>query len=428
MTAVRQRWGLAQRAAQPASAGLGMPLSMTNPVLSGILVTPNTAMQFTAVFAAINVIATDTACLPLCVYRTRKSGGRDRIYDHPVHNLLNVSPDGETTAVRYRQAMMGHVLGWGNGYREVVFDGSGRPDALKLMAPTTRPWRSDAGRLWYEPAPSQDSLPPRRVLHLAGLGYDGLVGYSPVAMARQAIGLGIAAEEFGAALFGNGSQPRGYLKTPKKLSAEAAQRLRERFENIHQGTKNAHRLAVLEEGLEWQNSTISPDDAQFLATRQFQVIEVCRMFRLPPHKIADLANAHLSNIEESNIDYLTTTLMPWLEQIEQEVNLKLFTELERQQGYFVKHDMSAFLRGDMKSRAEWLKTLASLGVLSINQMCEIEGLNPVSPEEGGDKRLVPLNMTTLEEAGEPANVPESQEPDEPPDPTNEVEEEANEQY
>ena len=413
MSRTRQRWGVQTRAAQPASAGLGMPLSMTAPVLSGVLVTPNTALQFTAVFAAINVIATDTACLPLCVYRTRKSGGRDRIYDHPVHGLLNVSPDGETTAVRWRQALMGHVLGWGNGYREIIFDGSGKPSELRLLPPITRPWRSDAGRLWYEPAPNAESLAPRRVLHLAGLGYDGLVGYSPVAMARQAIGLGIAAEEFGAALFGNGSQPKGYLKTPKKLSLEAAQRLRDRFENVHQGTKNAHRIAVLEEGLEWQNSTINPDDAQFLATRQFQVIEVCRMFRLPPHKIADLNNAHLSNIEESNIDYLTTTLMPWLEQIEQEVNLKLFTEQERSQGYFVKHDMSAFLRGDMKSRAEWLKTLASLGVLSINQMCEIEGLNPVPAAEGGDKRLVPLNMTTLEEAGEDPTIPENQEPDEP---------------
>ena len=120
--------------------------------------------------------------------------------------------------------------------------------------------------------------------------------------------------------------------------------------------------------------------------------------------------------------------MPWLEQIEQEVNLKLFTEKERAQGYFVKHDMSAFLRGDMKSRAEWLKTLAGLGVLSINQMCEIEGLNPVPADQGGDKRLVPLNMTTLEEAGEPQDVPESQEPNEPPDPTNEGEEDADEQY
>lgn len=372
--------------------------------LSGVPITERSALTLTAAFACINVIATDVSALPLRVYRRRKGGGRDEATDHPATPLLRWSPDGETTTMRARQAWMGHALGWGNGYQEIERDGAGRPAGLHRLDPSAiRPKRRKRdGRLYYE-LDSGGTLRPENVLHLAGLGYDGLSGYSPVRLARQAIGLGLAAETFGAALFGNGSTPRGVLEHPKSLTKEAAERLREGFERIHGGPYNAHRVAVLEEGMKWNPTSINPDDAQFLATRQFQVIEVARIYRVPPHKIGDYSQSHLANIEASNLDYLMTTLMPWCEAQEQEMNLKLLTAAERASGYYIEHALAAILRGDMRARAEFYTKLRDLGVLTPNLICEFENLNPIGPD--GDIRLVPLNMTTLENAGRAIEPP-----------------------
>jgi HK97 family phage portal protein len=279
-----------------------------------------------------------------------------------------------------------------------VRDGSGETVGLRGLDPAeTEPRRRQGDRQLYYRIETGETLAPENVLHLAGLGFDGLCGYSPVKMARQAIGLALAAETYGAALFGNSSTPRGFLKSPKKLSKEAAQRMREGIERVHAGPLNAHRLAVLEEGTDWIQTSMSPEDAQFLATRAFQVLEIARIYRLPPHKIGDYSQSHLANIEASNLDYLTTTLMPWCEAMEQECNLKLLTTQDRANGYYFEHALTALLRGDMASRAEFYTKLRDLGVLTPNMICAFENLNPIGPE--GDIRLVPLNMTTLDKAG-----------------------------
>jgi HK97 family phage portal protein len=222
----------------------------------------------------------------------------------------------------------------------------------------------------------------------------------------------MATERFGASFFANGSRPSGVLKIPNVLKKEAADRLRLSWEALQTGSQNTGRTAVLEGGAEWQSITIPPEDAQFLATRQFQVVEVARLYSLPPHKIGDYSQSHLANIEASNLDYMTTTLMPWCKAIEQELNLKLFTPEERAAGYYIEHNMAAFLRGDMKSRAEFYTKLRDLGVFSPNDICERENINPIGPE--GDIRLVPVNMQTLERAGEePEDEPEDDMEDEP---------------
>ena len=199
------------------------------------------------------------------------------------------------------------------------------------------------------------------------------MGYSPVTLSRQAIGLGIAAEEFGASLFGNGSIPKGVIKTAKRLTPEAAANLRRSWEVMHQGTKSANGTAVLEEGMTWESITIPPEDAQFLATRQFQVLEIARIYRLPPHKLGDFSRATFSNIEETNLDYLMTSLMPWLIQVEQEWGRKLLTREDRRAGYFLKHDMSALLRGNMQARADYYTKLQATGALSPNQIASMGG-------------------------------------------------------
>jgi HK97 family phage portal protein len=392
--------------------------------LSGVSVDPDKALGLTAAYAAINVIASDVAMLPLKVYQKQAGGGRAVAAMHPVNVLLGTSPDGETTSMRWRQAALGHVLGWGNGYAEIIFDGDGYPVRLPLMDPSgTRPERRPADRqIVYRNGDRAELIPAYRVLHFAGLGFDGLSGYSPVAKAREAIALGLAAEAFGAGLFGNGSRPSGVLTTPQKLDEKAVKNLRTSWEQLHRGPENAGRVAILEQGLDWKSITINPEDAQFLATRQFQVVEVARLFRLPPHKIGDYTQSHLANIEAANLDYLTTTIAPWCESIEQELNRKLFTSGERAAGLYVEHDMRAFMRGDMKARAEYFTKMRDLGVFTPNLISEWENLDPIGPE--GDIRLVPLNMTTLANAGKPTEpaapggLTDEPDDDEPDDETN----------
>lgn len=402
--------------------GALVPSLMTR---SGLSVTPDTALALAGVYAAINVISTDIACLPLKLYRKRSNGGRDLITDHPLADLLTTSPDGETTSMRWRQANMGHALGWGNGYAEVVFDGDGYPSGLYLLdANTTYPERRPQDKVLFYRT-KDGTLPPRRVLHVAGLGFDGLKGYSPITKAREAISLGLAAEAFGSSFFGNSARPSGLLKHPGKLKADALNNLRDSWAAMQTGTGNTGKPAILEEGMEWVQLTIPPEDAQFLATRKFQLEEIARLYRVPLHKLANLDNAHLANIEASNLDYLTTTLAPWCRQVEQEFSLKLLTRDERRQGYYIEHAMQALLRGDMAARSQFYTSMWNLGALSPNEIRDLENLNPV---DGGDQHFVQLNMQTLENASKPQPAPmPTPDPAPAPDPADPVEPDADDE-
>jgi HK97 family phage portal protein len=386
---------------------------------AGVQVNPETALSLTVVFACINVIATDVSALPLKVYRRKRDGSRMEVRDHPLVDLLAVSPDDETTSMRWRQAMLGHVLGWGNSYAEIERDNGGRVMGLHLLSPhDVKPERvAQNGRLYYR-YKGEKTIPRERMLHVAGLGFDGLKGYSPVEMARQAIGLAIAAERTGGALYGNGAMPKGVLEIPGALKDEnAVNRLRSNWNAIHQGSDNAGSIAILEGGAKFTPTSINPEDAQFIATRKFQVEEICRLYRVPQNKVQAMDNAHLANIESSNLDYLMTTLTPWCEAMEQSMNFRLLTADERAAGYFIEHQTKALLRGDMRARAEYLTKMRDLGALSVNDICAEEGINPIGPD--GDIRLVPLNMVSLEMAGKkpeppaPAPPPTTSDPVEP---------------
>jgi HK97 family phage portal protein len=373
--------------------------SLTTPVLSGVVVTPQTALTFTAVYSAINVISTDVAKLPFGVVKTTAKGATKPALSDPRHRLLSVKPNPEMNAMRYRQMQMGHVLGWGNHYSEIIFDGAGMPKELWPLHPgNTRPMRTAPGKaLYYEDVNTGKTWLPEQILHIAGLGFDGIQGYSPITMARQAVGLGMGAEQFGAALFGNGARPGGFLKTRKQLTELAAKRLRESFDRVHQGTSNAHRVAILEEGMEWEESQISPESAQFLATRQFQVLEIARIFNLPPHKIGDYSESHRSNVEEANLDYLSSTLQGWLEAIEAEYESKLLFDDEQGRFHF-RHDMTALMRGNMTARAAYYKTLFSVAAITPNQIAALEGLPP-SKEPRADSAYLQAQFVPIEDAG-----------------------------
>lgn len=381
-----------------------------SPVTSGILVTPATAMNFTAVFSAVNTIATDVACLPLGVFRREGLNSRVPAPDVPAARILAGSPDpeGEGNAFRFRQAILGHVLLWGNGYAEIKRDGRGAPIGLYLLNPaTTKPRRDDwTGRLYYHLIDVDKKLAPENVIHIAGLGFDGIAGFSVVHFCRGGVGLGIATENFGGSFFGNGATPSGVLKTPRRLSPLARQNLRESIYQVHQGSMNANHLMILEEGLDYAPRTMPLEDAQFLATRQFQVVEVARMFRLPPHKLMDYSQAHLSNIEESNRNYEETTLLGWAMAAEAELDEKLLLSDERKRGLFWHHNFARLNRANTAARTAYYQVMRNTGAMSADDIRVAEGMNPIGPERGGDIHAIQGQYVPLEQLGSaPAPTP-----------------------
>ncbi len=392
LSALRSYWQGPWQSRDPL---LGPPL-WGPPASSGIFISESTALNYSAVWAAVQLIAGAVASLPLILYRRLPDGGKERFVTHPTYRVLHDHFNPEMSSMVARETMMSHVLLWGNAYAEIQRDAGRRPMALWPLPPhRVRPFRDPRTReLRYEVTSdigARTILFPDEILHVPGLGFDGIVGYSIVAKAREAIGLGLATERFGSNFFGAGSQAGGVVEHPGRLSQEAAKRIKESIEAEHQGLTKAHRVMVLEEGMHWKRTTFPPDDAQFLETRKFQVVEVARWFNLPPHKLRDLERATFSNIEQQQIDFVTDTLRPWLIRFEQELNFKLIAPLESRI-QFVEHLVDALLRGDTESRYRAYFTGRQGGWLSVNEIRARENLNPVP---GGDELLKPLNMTPL---------------------------------
>lgn len=390
-----------------ARAIIGEELWWAPTLQAGVAVTPAMALRLSAYLSTINVLATDVAVLPIDVCRRLPGGGRAEATDHPVYRLLRRSPDGITTPLRWKQALMGHACQFGNGYAEIQRTGRGAPYALHLLHPEdTHPVRDPAtGAVRYDVDNGRRSLPPASVLHVAGFGYDGLKGHDFTRLLAQALGLGIAAETSAANFFANGSEPGGVIEMPKRLSDDAAERFLSQWEARHGGPGRRHRTAVLEEGASWKPTSTDPEKAQLLDTRKFQVNDIARPWRVPPHKNGDFSQAHLANIEASNLDYLMTALMGWLTTIEQEFTLKLFSEMEWAQGYYVAHDTHALLRGDVLSRYQSYEVALRNGWMSRNDVRRRENQDPIPPGEGGDAYTVQAQMIPLSEIGKTPVAP-----------------------
>lgn len=388
---------------------------------SGVVVTEATALQIAAVWACVRVIAESLAMLPADVIE--KAGGRRRqLDDHPVHWLLNMSADGEVNAYQFRETLFAHALLWPGGYAEIERDMGGRPYALHLITPDRcRAKRNEAGELGYEVRQAEGRLlwlPARDVLHLRGPSWEGTDAYPLVQLARQSLGLTAAMEVFGASFFGNGAQLGTRYTTDATLTPEQIAKLREQIEKIHGGAANAFKAAILHSGLKVMETTMPLREAQFLEARSFQVLEVARWFRVPPHLLADLARATHSNVEQEQLAFVTHCLQPWARRFEAEANVKLFgrNQQGRQQ---VRLNFGALLRGDMKTRAETLQIMRRNGVLSGNEWRELEDRNPIG--EDGEVYIVEANMTTIEQiedppepAAAPAPAPEPE--DDTPEP------------
>jgi len=366
---------------------------------SGKTVNERTAMQTTAVYACVRILAETIASLPLNVYRSTDNG-KEKATDHQLYYLLHDEPNPEMTSFVFRETLMSHLLLWGNAYAQIIRDGRGKVLALYPLLPDRMTVdRTTDGQLYYEYR--KDSgyviLRPEDILHIPGLGFDGLVGYSPIAMAKNAIGMAIATEEYGGKFFANGASPGGVLEHPGVVKDPA--RIRESWNAVYQGSGNAHRIAVLEEGMKFQPIGIPPEQAQFLETRKFQTEEICRIFRVPPHLVANLDKATFSNIEHQSISFVVHTIRPWLVRLEQGMNKALLSQSEKGR-YFVGFVVDGLLRGDYASRMQGYAIGIQNGFLSPNDVRTLENMNTI---EHGDIYAMNGNMLKLEDVGAYAN-------------------------
>ena len=374
---------------------------------SGKTVNERTAMQTTAVYACVRILAEAVASLPLSVYQTTGLG-KEKAINHNLYHLLHDEPNSEMTSFVFRETLMSHLLLWGNAYAQIIRDQNGRVLALYPLLPNKMSVNRDSrGNIYYVYTRDSDEAPSltgygefylsdHEVLHIPGLGFDGLIGYSPVAMAKNAIGMSLATEEYGASFFANGATPGGVLEHPGIV--KDPQRIRESWNSVYQGTKNAHKVAVLEEGMKYQSIGISPEQAQFLETRKFQINEIARIFRVPPHMVGDLEKSSFSNIEQQSLEFVKYTLDPWVTRWEQTMQKVLLLPGEKSQ-YSIKFNVDGLLRGDYQSRMNGYAIARQNGWMSANDIRELENMNLISPEEGGDIYMVNGNMLKLKDVG-----------------------------
>ena len=374
---------------------------------AGKSVTERSAMQMTAVYACVRILSEAIAGLPLHLYRYTNTGSKEKAINHPLYLLLHDEPNPEMSAFVFRETLMTHLLLWGNAYAQIIRNGKGEVIALYPLMPNKMTVdRDQNGQLYYSYLHSTDEadtmkgstviLSPQDVLHIPGLGFDGLVGYSPIAMAKNAIGLAIATEEFGAKFFANGAAPSGVLEHPSTIKDPA--KVREAWQSQFGGSSNSGKIAVLEEGMKYTPISISPEQAQFLETRKFQINEIARIFRVPPHMLADLEKSSFSNIEQQSLEFVKYTLDPWVIRWEQSLARTLFTPDEKKE-YFFKFNVDGLLRGDYASRMSGYATARQNGWMSANDIRELENLDRIPAEEGGDLYLINGSMLPMASAG-----------------------------
>ena len=405
---ILERLGLKRQRGEPENKYEGNDFSLLfGRTTSGKTVNERTALQTTAVYACVRILSETIASLPLHVYRYTE-GGKAKDTEHVLYTLLHDEPNPDMTSFVFRETLMSHLLIWGNAYSQILRDRSGQVIGLYPLLPDQMSvHRSEKGKLYYvynryeEDNPNFQEkgsivLSQEEVLHIPGLGFDGLIGYSPIALAKNAVGMTLACEEYGASFFSNGANPGGVLEHPGILKDPG--KVRDSWNAVYQGTRNAHKVAVLEEGMSYKQIGIPPEEAQFLETRKFQINEIARLFRIPPHMVGDLEKSSFSNIEQQSLEFVKYTLDPWVVRFEQALKKSLLLP-EEKKTHFIKFNVDGLLRGDYQSRMNGYAIGRQNGWLSTNDIRKLEELNPIPSEEGGDLYLINGNMTKLKDAG-----------------------------
>ncbi|MGY2133645.1 phage portal protein [Hymenobacter sp. HD11105] len=361
---------------------------LTAATSSGIAVNENSAVTLSAVWACIRVIAESVAQLPLFVLEDTGKGGKRKAIEHPAYRLLQKKPNPRQTAFNFREIMIATCCLWGNAYAIIEFDALLRPIGLHWVHPRNVTVIEYLGELYYQILGEAKPRHSYEMLHVAGLGFNGVTGRSVLSVMRDNFGLGLSAQQYGSNFYNNGANVGGAIEHPNKLSKEALEKLRAQFNSQYSGLKNSHSTVILDEGMKYNRIGMPPADAQFLQTRDVQDIHIARGFRVPQHKIGILTRSTNNNIEHQGLEFVTDTIGPWLERFEQEVECKLLRE-DQKLTYSIKHNTTALLRGDVAARGQFYKDLFQAGVLSPNDICDMEDIDHV-PD--GDRRYVPLNM------------------------------------
>lgn len=367
---------------------------------SGVQITEHSAINIPTVYACVRVLAESMACMPLIVY-ARGEKGKSEAENHPLYHILHDEPNKEMTSFTYRETMIAHLSLWGNSYSEIQYNYAGQPCALWPLRPDWMNVGRDAqGILVYtftSPYTGVRHLDPAQVLHIPGLSFDGLVGKSPIAIQREALGLSQAAQDYAARFFGNDSAPGGYLQTAAPMTDEKKKiDMAKAWVDAHSG-HNQHKIAILDGGLDYKSIALNAEDAQLLATREYERSEIAGWFRVPAHLIGDLTHATFSNVENLGIQFGTYSLLPWAVRLEQGFNRSLFPTYK----YFVKFKMDAFMRGDTPSRYAAYAVARQWGWFSANDVLRLEDMNPL-PDGKGDIYMMPMNMIPAGQIAVPA--------------------------
>ena len=368
------------------------PALGAQPASSGVSTSPETALETMPVLSAVKLLSGAIASLPLLTYR-ETDAGKERAPQHPAYPLLKSKANPELSSFNWREVLTAHVLLYGNAYAEVERTNSGAPLALWPIYPAFVTVTRLEGRKAYvvRLAGTGETVVLRaeNMLHVQGFGLDGNQGLLTTYLAREALGLAKATEKFGASFFGNGAAPFGFLKVPGVLDKATKDKIKASWEAAQKGLSNAQRIAVLDGAMDFTALGIPPEHAQFLQTREFSVLEIARLWNIPPHMLASLDRATFASLEQQSQEFVTFCLLPLCKRIEAELKLKLFDGSD----YFAEFQLNGLLRGDSQARAAFYTAMLDRGVYSINEVRALENMNPIGPE--GDARMRPLNMTPL---------------------------------
>jgi HK97 family phage portal protein len=383
------------------------------PSASGMLVSPEAAMQLSAVYACVRVCAETLASLPCIVYKRLPDGGKVRALDHPLYDVLHDQPNIYQTSFEFWEMMQGHLELRGNAFAHIIPGPRGAIDSLIPIHPDrVQVYRLENGRLRYQVRQwwngALENFAMEEIWHLRGISSDGIVGMSTVSVAREQLGTALAQQEYSARFFANDSRPSGVLQTENELNDTSRATIKAGWQEANTGM-NRHKVAVLEQGLKYQAISVSNKDSQFIETQQFQRGQIASLFRVPPHKIGDLTKATFSNIEQQSIEFVTDCMRPRVVRVERRIATDLIEPLGLEGEYFAEFLMDALLRGDLKSRYASYAIGRNWGWLSPNDVCQMENRNPIAAEKGGDDYLRPLNMV----APDQGQVPPGTDPTDP---------------
>jgi HK97 family phage portal protein len=397
--ALKSIGGWAIRASGSVQAGWHSVLSGTFRNTSDEPVNNQTALTVSGLYACVRNVSEDIGKLPIKLFR-KDGSSRFEVTDHPAVRLLQFQPNPEMDAMSLRETMNAQAMGWGNAYAEIQRDVAGNPVAIWPLRPDRVTIHRDrtTSRMFYTVTTDDgktSDIFSKDILHIHGLGFDGICGYNIVQLASQTVGAAIAMDKFAGAYFANGMHQTGNIEHPLTLSTQAQGRLKKQLDADYNGAEKAHQTLILEEGMKFVSNVIDPKASQMIETRHFSVIEFCRWMRIPPHKVADLTKSAFSNIEQQNIDYVQDGITGWCKRWELALWSKLLSEQDKRDGLFFSHIVEGMLRGDIKTRSEAYNKFWNMGVMSINEIRGLENMNPI---DGGDTHFVPMNFQSLENA------------------------------